>query len=163
MIHDNNVLLLQAVGLLKDGGVLVYSTCTITPQENEEQVAWALKSFPCLKLARHVSEICLFGNDNKVWLGKDQRSKTMHNLKARKKLNSSFPAPKDSPRDSTRKISQWWHVLFLVGEHNVQDASVVALPHWLWVLSRRAERKYRLARIHTAKIMSEIKFPSGQI
>ena len=27
--------------LLIDGGVLVYSTCTITPQENEEQVAWA--------------------------------------------------------------------------------------------------------------------------
>jgi len=54
-----------------DGGVLVYSTCTITPQENEEQVAWALKSFPCLKLARQVSKkfdriICLFENDNKV-------------------------------------------------------------------------------------------------
>ena len=57
MICNNNVFLLQAVGgLLKDGGVLVYSTCTITPQENEEQVAWALKSFPCLKLARQVSK-----------------------------------------------------------------------------------------------------------
>ena len=58
MIYDyhNNFFLLQAVGLLKDGGVLVYSTCTITPQENEQQVAWALKSFPCLKLARQVSE-----------------------------------------------------------------------------------------------------------
>ncbi|KAL9971447.1 hypothetical protein ACROYT_G023969 [Oculina patagonica] len=41
-----------AVGLLKEGGVLVYSTCTITPQENEEQVAWALRSFPCLRLAK---------------------------------------------------------------------------------------------------------------
>ena len=56
MIHGNIFFLLQAVGLLKDGGVLVYSTCTITPQENELQVAWALKSFPCLKLARQVSE-----------------------------------------------------------------------------------------------------------
>ena len=56
MMYDNNVSLLQAVGLLKDGGVLVYSTCTITPQENEEQVAWALKSFPCVKLARQVSK-----------------------------------------------------------------------------------------------------------
>ena len=55
-IHDNIFFLLQAVGLLKDGGVLVYSTCTITPQENELQVAWALKSFPCLKLARQVSD-----------------------------------------------------------------------------------------------------------
>lgn len=46
---------LQAVGLLKEGGVLVYSTCTITPQENEEQVAWALRSFPCLRLSKQVS------------------------------------------------------------------------------------------------------------
>nr|KAF6431979.1 NOP2/Sun RNA methyltransferase 6 [Rousettus aegyptiacus] len=30
--------------------VLVYSTCTITLAENEEQVAWALTAFPCLQL-----------------------------------------------------------------------------------------------------------------
>ncbi|XP_048163426.1 tRNA (cytosine(72)-C(5))-methyltransferase NSUN6-like isoform X2 [Corvus hawaiiensis] len=40
----------MAVKLLKPGGVLVYSTCTITLAENEEQVAWALKTFPCLHL-----------------------------------------------------------------------------------------------------------------
>uniref|UniRef100_W5KT24 NOP2/Sun RNA methyltransferase 6 n=1 Tax=Astyanax mexicanus TaxID=7994 RepID=W5KT24_ASTMX len=39
-----------AVHLLKKGGVLVYSTCTVTLAENEEQVAWALKTFPCLTL-----------------------------------------------------------------------------------------------------------------
>ncbi|KAM8802327.1 tRNA (cytosine(72)-C(5))-methyltransferase NSUN6 isoform 1-T1 [Rhynchonycteris naso] len=39
-----------AVRLLKPGGVLVYSTCTITLAENEEQVAWALTAFPCLQL-----------------------------------------------------------------------------------------------------------------
>uniref|UniRef100_A0A8D0EKU1 NOP2/Sun RNA methyltransferase 6 n=1 Tax=Strix occidentalis caurina TaxID=311401 RepID=A0A8D0EKU1_STROC len=39
-----------AVKLLKPGGILVYSTCTITLAENEEQVAWALKTFPCLQL-----------------------------------------------------------------------------------------------------------------
>lgn len=39
-----------AVKLLKPGGVLVYSTCTITLMENEEQVAWALQTFPCLRL-----------------------------------------------------------------------------------------------------------------
>ncbi|XP_001377237.2 tRNA (cytosine(72)-C(5))-methyltransferase NSUN6 isoform X2 [Monodelphis domestica] len=39
-----------AVQLLKPGGVLVYSTCTITLAENEEQVAWALTAFPCLQL-----------------------------------------------------------------------------------------------------------------
>ncbi|XP_051266605.1 tRNA (cytosine(72)-C(5))-methyltransferase NSUN6 isoform X2 [Dicentrarchus labrax] len=39
-----------AVRLLKKGGVLVYSTCTVTLAENEEQVAWALETFPCLTL-----------------------------------------------------------------------------------------------------------------
>ncbi|KAM5157750.1 tRNA (cytosine(72)-C(5))-methyltransferase NSUN6 isoform 1-T3 [Mantella aurantiaca] len=39
-----------AVELLRPGGTLVYSTCTITLAENEEQVAWALKTFPCLQL-----------------------------------------------------------------------------------------------------------------
>ncbi|XP_034717679.1 tRNA (cytosine(72)-C(5))-methyltransferase NSUN6 isoform X2 [Etheostoma cragini] len=39
-----------AVQLLKKGGVLVYSTCTVTLAENEEQVAWALQTFPYLTL-----------------------------------------------------------------------------------------------------------------
>lgn len=39
-----------AVKLLKPGGTLVYSTCTITLAENEDQVAWALSNFPCLQL-----------------------------------------------------------------------------------------------------------------
>ncbi|XP_028826636.1 putative methyltransferase NSUN6 isoform X2 [Denticeps clupeoides] len=43
-------LLHTAVQLLKRGGVLVYSTCTVTLAENEEQVAWALRTFPCLSL-----------------------------------------------------------------------------------------------------------------
>uniref|UniRef100_A0A4W4DV71 SAM-dependent MTase RsmB/NOP-type domain-containing protein n=1 Tax=Electrophorus electricus TaxID=8005 RepID=A0A4W4DV71_ELEEL len=42
--------LFTAVRLLKKGGVMVYSTCTVTLAENEEQVAWALKTFPCLTL-----------------------------------------------------------------------------------------------------------------
>lgn len=35
-----------AVAALRVGGVLVYSTCTVDPLENEEVVAWALASFP---------------------------------------------------------------------------------------------------------------------
>ncbi|XP_058428285.1 tRNA (cytosine(72)-C(5))-methyltransferase NSUN6 isoform X4 [Marmota monax] len=49
-----------AVQLLKPGGVLVYSTCTITLAENEEQVAWALTTFPCLQLQPQVDTISLF-------------------------------------------------------------------------------------------------------
>lgn len=45
----------QAVRLLKRGGVLVYSTCTVTLAENEEQVAWALNTFPCLTLQPQVA------------------------------------------------------------------------------------------------------------
>ena len=32
-----------AAALLRPGGLLVYSTCTVTPQENEEVVAWAVR------------------------------------------------------------------------------------------------------------------------
>ena len=39
-----------AVELLRPGGVLVYSTCTINPQENEEIVAYALHAHPELQL-----------------------------------------------------------------------------------------------------------------
>lgn len=46
--------MLQAVGLLKDGGTLVFSTCTITVEENEMLVAWALKTFPSMHLCAQV-------------------------------------------------------------------------------------------------------------
>ena len=48
---------LQAVRLLKKGGILVYSTCTVTLAENEEQVAWALDTFPCLTLQPQVAAL----------------------------------------------------------------------------------------------------------
>lgn len=34
-----------AIKLLKVGGILVYSTCTVLPEENEENVAWMLKKY----------------------------------------------------------------------------------------------------------------------
>ena len=37
--------------MLKVGGVLVYSTCTLTADENEAMVAYALRRYPCLRLA----------------------------------------------------------------------------------------------------------------
>ncbi|XP_023946918.2 tRNA (cytosine(72)-C(5))-methyltransferase NSUN6 [Bicyclus anynana] len=39
-----------AVRVLKVGGKLVYSTCTITVNENEGMVTWALENFPCIQL-----------------------------------------------------------------------------------------------------------------
>lgn len=39
-------LLQSAVSLLKPGGVLVYSTCTIEPEENTENIQWFLENNP---------------------------------------------------------------------------------------------------------------------
>ena len=39
-----------AVRMLRVGGVLVYSTCTLTSEENEGMVAHALRRYPCLAL-----------------------------------------------------------------------------------------------------------------
>lgn len=42
-------LLRAAVHRLKTGGTLVYSTCTLSPLENEEMMAWLLKTYPSLQ------------------------------------------------------------------------------------------------------------------
>ncbi|XP_039966533.1 tRNA (cytosine(72)-C(5))-methyltransferase NSUN6 isoform X2 [Bactrocera neohumeralis] len=39
-----------AVPLLKPNGILVYSTCTVTEEENESVVAWVLEKFPQMRL-----------------------------------------------------------------------------------------------------------------
>lgn len=50
-------LLVNAVSLVKPGGILVYSTCTITLEENEHNVAWVLEKFPQMELIAINSEI----------------------------------------------------------------------------------------------------------
>ncbi|MBI4598770.1 RsmB/NOP family class I SAM-dependent RNA methyltransferase [Candidatus Uhrbacteria bacterium] len=44
-------LLRSAVRCLKPGGILVYSTCTLAPEEDEDMMAWLLAEFPELKTA----------------------------------------------------------------------------------------------------------------
>ena len=39
-------IMLSAAKLVKPGGVLVYSTCTINPEENEENIKWFLEQMP---------------------------------------------------------------------------------------------------------------------
>jgi 16S rRNA (cytosine967-C5)-methyltransferase len=48
-------ILRAAIPLLKTGGVLVYSTCSIEPEENEEVVKAITQEFPFLRLAGQVS------------------------------------------------------------------------------------------------------------
>jgi 16S rRNA (cytosine967-C5)-methyltransferase len=43
------------IPLLKEGGVLVYSTCSMEPEENEEVIAVILREFPFLKLGDQIS------------------------------------------------------------------------------------------------------------
>jgi 16S rRNA (cytosine967-C5)-methyltransferase len=43
-------LIANAVNFIKPGGVLIYSTCTIDPMENEENVAWFLREYPEFEL-----------------------------------------------------------------------------------------------------------------
>ncbi|XP_064402339.1 tRNA (cytosine(72)-C(5))-methyltransferase NSUN6-like isoform X2 [Halichondria panicea] len=43
--HYQRMMLKQAIGLLTTGGVLVYSTCTYSPEENESQVQWVLQEY----------------------------------------------------------------------------------------------------------------------
>lgn len=44
-------LILQAFELLKPGGILVYSTCTLAPEEDEMVIDWLLRKEPTAKIA----------------------------------------------------------------------------------------------------------------
>lgn len=50
-------LLRSAVRCLKPGGTLVYSTCTLSPEENEQMVAWTESEFPELRLVREPARL----------------------------------------------------------------------------------------------------------
>jgi len=52
--HSFGFFVTKAVELVKPNGYIVYSTCTITVEENESQVAWLLKKYPDLELVSQV-------------------------------------------------------------------------------------------------------------
>ena len=43
-------ILASALKMLKPGGILVYSTCTFAPEEDEQNVAWLLSTYPGLTM-----------------------------------------------------------------------------------------------------------------
>ena len=45
MAHKQKKLIAAAVYSLKPGGSLIYSTCTFSPEENEEIIDWILNKF----------------------------------------------------------------------------------------------------------------------
>ncbi|MCM8794932.1 MAG: RsmB/NOP family class I SAM-dependent RNA methyltransferase [Candidatus Omnitrophica bacterium] len=48
MVRKQKKLFFSAVHALRTGGILVYSTCTYAPEENEGVLDWALKKFPAV-------------------------------------------------------------------------------------------------------------------
>jgi 16S rRNA (cytosine967-C5)-methyltransferase len=55
-MQEEQLRILRAtIPLLKIGGVLVYSTCSIEPEENEEVVKTIIQEFPFLELLEQVS------------------------------------------------------------------------------------------------------------
>lgn len=59
-------ILKSAIGCLKVGGTLVYSTCTLAPAENEEMIDWVLKEFPEMKTEKFFLPL----QELKVWPNK---------------------------------------------------------------------------------------------
>ena len=48
----------NAQAMVKKGGTLLYSTCTIDPVENEENVHWFLKKYPQFSLDSIKEKLC---------------------------------------------------------------------------------------------------------
>ena len=62
LLKTQRNILFHAQHLVKPGGFLIYSTCSVLPQENHEQISWFLKTFKnfSIKPINTVSqEVCL--------------------------------------------------------------------------------------------------------
>lgn len=52
-------LLRSAYKMLKPGGTLLYSTCTLAPEENENQIKWFIEEHPSMKVEKAILPISL--------------------------------------------------------------------------------------------------------
>lgn len=55
--HYQRLLMREAAHLLTVGGEMVYSTCTLSPMENEGNVAWLLGRYPQMQLVAHAPRL----------------------------------------------------------------------------------------------------------
>lgn len=65
-------ILSSAVKMLKTGGMLMYSTCTFSPEENEQNVSWLLNTFPEMNI-EEIEDYKDFDHGRKEWADGDVR------------------------------------------------------------------------------------------
>jgi 16S rRNA (cytosine1407-C5)-methyltransferase len=63
-------LIASGINMLKNGGTLVYSTCTYSVEENEQVINWALKTFPEMEITEINLENIHIIPGIKAWKGK---------------------------------------------------------------------------------------------
>lgn len=69
--HMQEEITREAVKMLKPGGMLLYSTCTFSPEENEKQIARMLSENPELELLEITPWYEGFAKGNPVWANGD--------------------------------------------------------------------------------------------
>ena len=65
LLKTQRNILFHAQNLVKPGGLLIYSTCSVLPQENHEQISWFLKTFKSfsIKPIKTISQEVCFSPD----------------------------------------------------------------------------------------------------
>ena len=67
-------ILKSAVHMLAPGGMLMYSTCTFSPEENEQNLSWLLNEYPDLQIM-DIEDYAGFDHGHPEWANGDERVK----------------------------------------------------------------------------------------
>ena len=68
LVDEQQMIMQQAQGLVRPGGWLIYATCSVLTIENEDQVAYFLKTYPDFSVVS-AEEILLNMNNSDAMLG----------------------------------------------------------------------------------------------
>lgn len=100
-------ILKQAAGMLRPGGVLVYSTCTFSPEENEGSVSAFLDNYPEFSV-KEISACDSFSGGRPEWIGaRKETAKTFRLWPHRLEGEGHFAAVLQKGGDMASKESGW--------------------------------------------------------